>query len=57
MFFVWFIPLALVLAIFVEVLYIVVARGLPKISSRSVEDALTDEHEEMEHKLAEAHAK
>jgi hypothetical protein len=57
MFFVWFIPLAIVLAIFVDVLYIVVARGLPKISSRSVEDALTDEHEEMEHKLAEAHAK
>jgi hypothetical protein len=53
MFLVWFIPLAIVMAIGVWALYLVVRRGLPKISSRSVEDALADEHAEFEMKTTE----
>ncbi|MEY4385353.1 MAG: hypothetical protein RLY20_636 [Verrucomicrobiota bacterium] len=39
----WFVPLFLLLLISVVVLYFIVGRGLPKISDRSVSDALAEE--------------
>ena len=44
----WFVPLFVILAVLVWVFYLVVARGLPKVSNRSVEDALAQEREEEE---------
>ena len=42
----WFIPLFVALVVFTWVLYLVVARGVPKTSDRSVEGALAAEREE-----------
>ena len=44
----WFLPVFAVLAILTWVLYLVVARGLPKTSDRSVSDAQALEREEDE---------
>jgi hypothetical protein len=48
MYYLWFVPLFAALVVFTWVLYLVVARGLPKTSDRSVEDALAQEREEDE---------
>lgn len=48
----WFVPLFVVLAVGVVALYLVVARGLPKKSDRSVEDAQALERDEDEHDKA-----
>ena len=49
----WFMPLFAVGAVLIWVLYLVVGRGLPKISDRSVSDALAeDEVREEEEKAA-----
>ncbi len=45
MYYFWFIPVFAVLALLIVVFYFVVARGLPKTSNRSVEDALAEERE------------
>ena len=42
----WVIPVFAVVAILTWVLYLVVARGLPAVSNRSVEDALAEDREE-----------
>lgn len=42
----WFIPLFAVMVVFVWGFYLIVARGLPKTSDRSVEGALNAEREE-----------
>jgi hypothetical protein len=39
----WFIPLFAVMLVGIWVLYLMVARGLPKTSNRSVEDALAED--------------
>jgi len=52
----WFIPMILVLIGGICILYIVVARGLPKKSTRSVEDALAEERSEDEAAQASASA-
>lgn len=39
----WFIPLFVVMLVGIWVLYWMVARGLPKTSNRSVEDALAED--------------
>lgn len=39
----WFIPLFVVMLVGIWVLYLMVARGLPKTSNRSVEDALAED--------------
>ncbi len=44
----WFVPLFVVLAVGVWVFYLLVARGLPKSSDRSVADALEMERQEDE---------
>jgi len=56
MHYLWVVPLFLIMAVGVAVLYlvVVVARGLPKASDRSVEGALAEEREE-EEKQAKAH--
>jgi hypothetical protein len=41
----WFMPLFAVGAFFIWVFYLVVARGLPKVSDRSVSDALAEDNE------------
>lgn len=41
----WVIPVFAIVAVLTWVLYLVVARGLPKISNRSVEDALAEDRE------------
>jgi len=41
----WFMPLFAVGALCIWVLYLVVARGLPKVSDRSVSDALAEDRE------------
>lgn len=42
----WFMPLFAVAAFFIWVLYLVVATGLPKVSDRSVSDALAEDERE-----------
>ena len=42
----WFIPVFLILIAGIWILYLVVARRLPKTSTRSVEDAQADERAE-----------
>ena len=44
----WFMPLFVVGAVFIWVLYLVVGRGLPAVSDRSVSDALAEDREEEE---------
>lgn len=39
----WFIPLFVVMLVCIWGLYLMVARGLPKTSNRSVEDALAED--------------
>lgn len=39
----WFVPLFLVLGLGVMALYLIVGRGLPKNSDRSVSDALAED--------------
>ena len=48
----WFVPLLVILAVLIWVFYLVVARGLPKTSDRSVEGALAQEREEEAAKAA-----
>jgi len=46
----WFMPLFVIGAFFIWVLYLVVARDLPTVSDRSVSDALAEDHKEEEKK-------
>ena len=46
MFYVWFIPLVVAAGIGIWVMYLVLMRNQPKVSSRSVEDALAEDAEE-----------
>jgi hypothetical protein len=45
MFYVWFIPLLAAAVVGIWVMYVVLMRNQPKVSSRSVEDALAEEPE------------
>ena len=48
----WFMPLFAIAAFFIWVLYLIVARGLPAVSDRSVSDALAEDREEEEEKAS-----
>ena len=50
----WFIPVFAVLGVLTWVFYLMVARGLPKTSNRSVEDAQALEREEDEKSKSDA---